>query len=170
VRRNLAFRAWYYFRNGWATYFAFIFAAINTLTVTYFLAIEKYPFLNSLFPTFVHYVVLVSVIGIPILILIGYIHFKRSSAYRSEADISMEVNPYFRRILLNTEMIIPLHLKLSEVIVKLSKNEKLDESQLEEISKLQSDLKTHISLQDGIYKRDKIENSSIKKLKELDDT
>ena len=170
MKKSFPFRIWYYFRQGWTTYFAFVFAAINTLTVTFYLAIDKVPELQLIFPSFIQYVLIVAMTGIPILTIIGYIHFKRSSAYRSEADISMEVNPYFRRILLNTEMIIPLHLKLSEVIVKLSKNEKLDESQLEEISKLQSDLKTHISLQDGIYKRDKIENSSIKKLKELDDT
>ena len=52
MKRNLAFRAWYYFRMGWSTYFAFIFAAINTLTVTYFLAIDNYPFLQEIFPTF----------------------------------------------------------------------------------------------------------------------
>ena len=33
-------------------YFAFIFAAINTLTVTYFLAIENYPALKAVFPSF----------------------------------------------------------------------------------------------------------------------
>ena len=52
TEKKLLFRAWFYFRNGWGTYFAFIFAAINTLTVTYFLAIEEYPILNSIFPSF----------------------------------------------------------------------------------------------------------------------
>ena len=37
---------------GWGTYFAFIFAAINTLTVTYYLAIENYPVLKAIFPSF----------------------------------------------------------------------------------------------------------------------
>ena len=50
------FRGWYYFRMGWSTYFAFIFAAVNTLTVTYYLAIEKVPTLMSIFPTFIQYV------------------------------------------------------------------------------------------------------------------
>ena len=48
-KNNLLFRAWYYFRMGWSTYFAFILAAINTLTVTYFLAIDNYPSLKSVF-------------------------------------------------------------------------------------------------------------------------
>ena len=50
MKQNIGFRAWFYFRAGWTTYFAFIFAAINTLTVTYFLAIENYPSLNNIFP------------------------------------------------------------------------------------------------------------------------
>ena len=150
MKRNLAFRSWYYFRNGWSTYFAFIFAAINTLTVTYFLAIERYPFLHDIFPTFIHYVVILCLTGIPILILIGYAHFKRTSAYRSEADIGMEVNPYFRRILLNTELMVPFHLKLTELLVKISENEKLNKEDLEELKKLQEELKavsyTHLTL------------------------
>ena len=80
-KKNVGFRAWFYFRNGWSIYFAFIFAAINTLTVTYFLAIERVPFLISLFPTFIHYVLIVSGIGIPLLILIGlWIFFMKTNA------------------------------------------------------------------------------------------
>ena len=54
MARNPGFRAWFYFRNGWSLYFGFIFAAINTLTVTFYLAIDKYPDLSWLFPTFFH--------------------------------------------------------------------------------------------------------------------
>ena len=51
TKKKLGFRAWFYLRTGYAQYFAFIFAAINTLTVTYFLAIENYPFLYT--PSFI---------------------------------------------------------------------------------------------------------------------
>ena len=169
MRRNLAFRAWFYFRNGWSTYFAFIFAAINTLTVTYFLAIEKYPVLNAVFPTFIHYVIIVVVIGIPILVIIGYIHFKRSSALRSEADIQMEVNPYWRRLLINSELMIPLHLKLSQLIVKMSNNEKLTKDELDEMAKLQNDLSEHYKTKDATYKRGNIGESTIERLRGLDE-
>ena len=57
MEKNLGFRGLFYFRTGWATYFAFVVAAINTLTVTFFLAIEKYPLLSVIFPTFFHYIV-----------------------------------------------------------------------------------------------------------------
>ena len=166
MRRNLAFRAWFYFRNGWSTYFAFIFAAVNTLTVTYFLAIERYPFLNEIFPTFPHYIITICMIGIPILILIGYVHYKRSSAYRSE---SFEVNPYFRRILLNTELMVPFHLKMTELLLKLSQNEKLDKSEIEEIKKLQDELKEHMEFKGGKYQRQQVQKSSLDKLKGLDE-
>ncbi|NDF36037.1 MAG: hypothetical protein EB154_09395, partial [Nitrosopumilaceae archaeon] len=75
---------------GWSTYVAFLFAAINTLTVTYYLAIEKAPTLKEIFPSFLSYVFIVTAIGIPFLVAIGYLHFKKSSAYKAEADISFE--------------------------------------------------------------------------------
>jgi len=139
MKENFLFRIWFYFRNGWGTYFAFIFAAINTLTVTYFLAIENYPFLNELFPSFVHYVVIVSAIGVPILVGVGYAHFKRSLAYSAEADIVTEAHPYNFRILpgWNTEVVFPLYLTLSEMMIKWSKDEKLNNEDIEKLKNLQ---------------------------------
>ena len=142
--KNLAFRAWFYFRQGWSTYFAFIFAAINTLVVTYFLAIEKYPYLKSIFPSFVDYFVIVISLGIPLLIIIGYVHFKKSSAYKAEVDIFIETNPHMRRILINTELLLSSYSQLTDILIKLSENEKLTDSQIEEISKLQKEFTEHI--------------------------
>tara|TARA_B100001146_G_scaffold111409_1_gene98385 strand:+ start:181 stop:639 length:459 start_codon:yes stop_codon:yes gene_type:complete len=144
VGKNLGFRGWFYFRTGWSTYFAFIVAAINTLTVTFFLAIDKYPSLSVIFPTFFHYIVIVVGIGMPILVLVGYVHFKRSKSYRAEADIGVESNPHFRRILQNTEILLPAYLKLTEIIVKLSENKKLTDEELKEVSKFQNQLNNHI--------------------------
>lgn len=136
---NSGFRAWYYFRMGWSTYFAFIFAAINTLTVTYYLAIEKYPTLKELFPNFIQYVAIITIIGIPLLVAIGYAHYKRTKAFRSEVDILVESNPYTSRVLANSEMMLKLSLLLNNIILKLAKNEKITESEIEEISKLQTE-------------------------------
>ena len=74
-------------------------AAINTLTVTYYLAIQRYPVLEVIFPTFFQYMLIISIIGIPLLILVGYAHWKKTPAYRAETDIWIESNPYFARIL-----------------------------------------------------------------------
>ena len=140
MKRNSGFRFWFYFRSGWSSYFAFIFAAINTLVVTYYLAIERYPSLESIFPNFIQYVVIIVSVGIPLLILIGYAHWKRTAAYRSEADITMESNPYVARMLVNSEILLQLNLKLTELIIKQSKNEKASDDELAEITKLQKKL------------------------------
>ncbi len=137
MKNSPSFRGWYYFRMGWATYFAFIFAAINTLTVTYFLAVEKYPVLVGIFPNFLQYVVIMGAIGIPILILAGYVHYKRTQAFKSEADVLVESNPYQRRNIVNIQMILELILKTNTMLLKLTKNEKLNEDELNEIIKNQ---------------------------------
>ena len=79
--KSSGFRGWYYFRQGWTVYFAFIMAAVNTLTVTYFLAIESYPVLQEIFPSFIHYILIVGAIGIPLLITIGYIHYTQTAIF-----------------------------------------------------------------------------------------
>ena len=144
MEKNLGFRGWFYFRTGWATYFAFIVAAVNALTVTFFLAIEKYPTLNVIFPTFFHYVVIVVCIGVPVLIIVGYVHYKRSKSFRAEQDILVEASPHFRRILQNTEVLLSSYLKLTELMIKLSENKKLTDKELEDVSKLQRQLNEHI--------------------------
>lgn len=137
---KIIFRAWYYFRQGWSTYLAFVFAAVNTLTVTYFLAINRAPVLKEIFPSFAHYVIIISVIGIPSLVLIGYLHYKKTSAYRAETDIVYETNPFVRRMFVNTEILVSLNLQLIEKIIRLSLNEQIPKKELDEVSKLRDEL------------------------------
>jgi len=144
MTENSAFRAWFYFRNGWSMYFAFIFAAINTLTVTYFLAIERAPSLQTIFPSFFQYVLVVSLIGIPLLIGIGYAHWKRTKARKAEVDIGFETNPYQRRFVVNTEIILHLNLKLIEMLMRSTSGEKLTENEMKEIGAYKDDIENHI--------------------------
>ena len=131
------FRGWYYLRIGWTTYFAFIFAVVNTSVVTYYLAIEKAPFLQTIFPSFIAYIGILSAIGLPILIVAGYIHFQRSHAYGSEAEIATETNPYFYKAAPGW----PVFLQITELLLKVSNNEKLNEDELKELSELQKKIK-----------------------------
>lgn len=140
MKRNLGFRAWFYFRQGWATYFAFIFAAINTLTVTYYLAIDKYPFLNGIFPSFLHYIIIVVAIGVPLLIGIGYAHYKKTPSYRAETDVTMETDPYRRRMVVNSEISVALNLRLTEMLLQLLKDEKISDAKIEEITSMKNAL------------------------------
>ena len=132
--KNLGFRSWYYFRMGWGTYFAFIFAAINTLTVTYFLAIENYPALSTIFPNFFQYILIISCIGVPLLIIVGYVHYKRTVAFKSEIDVTMESNPYQRRNIVNITLILKSIMQTNQLLLKLSQNEKLSSTEIEEIN------------------------------------
>ena len=134
MNENIGFRSWYYFRMGWGTYFAFIFAAINTLVVTYYLAIERVPALLTIFPNFLHYVLIISTIGVPLLIIVGYIHYKRTLAFKSEIDIVVESNPYQRRNIVNITLILESIMKTNQLLLKLSKNEKLSETEIGEIN------------------------------------
>jgi len=138
--QRIIFRVWYYFRNGWATYFAFLLAAINSLTVTYYLAIEEVPFLSSIFPTFTSYIIIVTAIGIPLLTGIGYIHFKKTQARKAEVDIAMETDPYRRRFIVNTEAILTLNLKMLELLLIISENRKVSEENLQEIQSYEKKL------------------------------
>ena len=142
--KNPGFRAWFYFRQGWSTYFAFIFAAINTLTVTYYLAIENYPFLKTIFPSFEQYILMVVLVGIPLLVLVGYAHYKKTPSYRAEADVWVESNPYQARVLVNTQFTLALNMKLTDVLLKLSSNQEITQKEIEEIKTIQSKFIEHI--------------------------
>ena len=145
MRNNLGFRGWFYFRQGWSVYFAFIFAAVNTLTVTYFLAIDNYPFLKDVFPSFTHYIAIVVLVGIPILVLVGYAHYKRTASFKAEADIHIEANPHMRRILTNTEFMLSMSLQLSEISMKLVNDEKLTSDEMNNLKQLQIEFQKQIS-------------------------
>ena len=145
MKTNLGFRSWFYFRMGYSTYFVFILAAINTLTVTYFLAIDNYPSLKEFFPSFEQYVVIIVCVGVPLLILVGYAHYKKTLAYKSEADVLVESNPYGRRDLVNSEISVQLDLKLISLILKMSNGEKIDKNEIAEVEKLSHDISKFVN-------------------------
>ena len=135
-KNSILFRAWYYFRMGWSTYFAFILAAINTLTITYFLAIDNYPSLKLYFPSFEMYILIIVTVGVPILIAIGYAHFKRTKAFKSEIDVMIESNPYQRRNTVNNEMNLRMNLQLIKLLTKLVNDDKLESVDSDNLKKL----------------------------------
>ena len=157
---SLPFKLLYYFRGGWGMYFAFIFAAINTLTVTYFLAIENYPELKAVFPSFEIYLLTMLAIGVPLLTMIGYTHYKRSPAYSSEAGIMLSANPYTRRALINSELNVELNIKISEILVKISNKEDTKKEMLE--------LKTiHDKINEFVHERKFSNNKDLDYLKKM---
>ncbi len=154
MKEHFGFRIWFYFRIGWSTYFALLFSGINTATVTYYLAIEKVPFLVALFPSFLHYIVLALSIILPVLVLVGWFHYRKTAAYASEAEVNTENNPYMYRIPpgWNIEVLFPILLNMTKFMIKSSNDEKLDDKNIQELDELEKKL-------DGLLKGGKLDKS-----------
>ena len=143
-KQRKGFRGWFYFRMGWSTYFVFILAAINTLTVTYFLAIDNYPTLKAIFPSFEQYALIMISVGIPLLVVVGYAHFKKTLAYKSEMDIMIESNPYIARNTVNADLSLKLNLKLISLLLRMSNGEKIEKNEMDEIEKFHNEISKFI--------------------------
>ena len=143
MRENAGFRAWFYFRQGWTTYFAFIFAAINTMVVTYYLAVENIPILQNIFPSFYVSLAITASIGIPLLIFVGYAHQKKTASYKTEADIYYESNPHSLRTYNDVELLLELNLKLVNLLLlDYEKNNTIND-QVNELKKLKEEIENY---------------------------
>lgn len=136
------FRYWFYLRQGYITYFNFLFAGINTLTVTYYLAIENIPSLKAVFPSFVEYIIIIVTVGIPLLVITGYAHFKRSKAYKSEQEIAFESNPFIFKLPPGhmKQVNFPNQLMMNTLLLKLLTNEKITEDEIKKMKELQKQM------------------------------
>jgi hypothetical protein len=116
------FRSWYYLQLGWQIYLALIFSIVNFIVVSHSFVIVNNPILNSVFPDLVWFGIVVSVIVFPTATLMGYIHIKHG-ARKAENDIGYQVNPYFARRMVNTEMILNTYLIISKLLTRTNKTE-----------------------------------------------
>ena len=149
MKQNIGFRGWFYFRQGWTTYFAFIFAAINTMVVTYYLAIENIPELKIIFPSFYVYLITASFIGIPLLIFIGYAHQKKTASYKTEADIYYESNPHALRTYNNTELLFQLNLKLINLLLVDYEKNNVSNEKLDNLITLKNEIEIYFNQRKG---------------------
>ena len=83
-------------------------------------------------------------IGIPLLTVVGYIHFKKSNSYKSEADIGFEANPHMLRLLKNSEAILPYYIEILDLLVRVSNNEKLNDKDIKKIDQLKTQMNEYI--------------------------
>ena len=120
MRRALPFRMWSYFRAGYGGYFSFILSVFNMLTITYYLLIDNYSELHALMPSFTSYIIVSSFVIVPFATVMGFLHIRRSGAYRSDIRISAESNPYNYRLIpgLQRDVMAPLLLELLELAKK----------------------------------------------------
>lgn len=146
--RRRSFKGFYYFRMGYSTYFAMIVGTINILTTTYFLAAKKIPFIVHVFPTFLSYVLFLAVIGTPLIILFGWLHYKRIGTYAAEANIVTESSPYSYKLPPGyaKEVFGPAYVAILKLAVKKTQGETLSEEEIESIKKIEDQL---VHLTDG---------------------
>jgi hypothetical protein len=135
---RLAFRSWFYFRAGYSTYLSFVLAAVNTLVVVYYLAIQNIPALETVFPSLTLFSVVVISAVVPFGVFLGWLHMKRSPAWRSEVDVQVEANPYYYKMPPGywKEAITPLYLQLLRLNLKILDGEKLTPEERKEIQDL----------------------------------
>jgi hypothetical protein len=143
ARMRFLTRVWFYFRIGYATYLTFILGYVSTLITVYYLAIKSIPDLLSIFPHFVPFAILATVIGGPLSVGVGWMHYKRSSAFTSEVDIQYEANPYYFKLPpgYNLEVLGPLYLEILVLLKRLvAAQEMLNEQDKAQIEKLEEKL------------------------------
>lgn len=142
LQKRLPFRAWWYFRTGYTQYFSFILALGNMFTITYYLVIVDNPFLGSVLPNFSTYIVISSIIGIPLLSILGFVHMRRSLAYTSDVEIVNESNPFNYKLYpgIHKECMAPLLRDLLRLGRKSISNETLSENEQQKLDVLQKNL------------------------------
>jgi len=134
-------RFWYYFRMGYSTYLSFLLGVVNTLTVIYYLLIKNVPELLVLFPYFSIFVIPAVLLGLPLAVIVGWLHMKGTRAYSSELDIAVEANPYAYKLTpgWQREVVMPLYLRVLDLVAKISKDRNLltveEESEVRAIQK-----------------------------------
>jgi len=145
---NLLFRSWYYFRIGYTTYLTFLVSVGMFSSTVYYLAIENIPFLKLAFPHFVTFAMTIVLLGVPLAILVGWMHLKRSPAWKSELDISVEANPYnyFLPPGYVKEVFAPLYLEILRDLTKLlEKEQMLSETEKQRVQEIGKKLEILIS-------------------------
>ncbi len=142
---KLAYRAWYYFRLGYSVYLVFIFGYVSTLVTVYYLAIKSVPALLDLFPRFVPFAVLATLVGVPLAVLVGWLHLKRTAGFSSEQDINTEANPYNYKLTpgIATEVTYPLALLQLRILKRLAETSgALQESERAQLEGVEARLQT----------------------------
>jgi hypothetical protein len=145
---RLLTRFWYYFRTGYSTYLTFLLGYFSTFVTVYYLAIRNMPALLDVFPHFLTFMIVGTVIGLPSGVIIGWLHLKRTPAWTAEVDINTEANPYNYKLTpgLWKEVFAPTYLELLRQNRKiLASNNMLTDEEKQRVSELERKLEILVS-------------------------
>ena len=92
TRGNRLYRYWRYFRDGYNLGFSTPIGILNFLTLTFYILMDRVPFLKMIFPHFVVFALVALVSVGPVSVLIGWWNMKRGP-YATEAILAVESNP-----------------------------------------------------------------------------
>jgi len=121
---------WLYFRTGYSYYFVFLISGLNALMIAYFVVIlgtqceagkslaeqgDVLCLIRYMFPHFGWFVLFTIVVGVPMLVGIGYWHYTRNQ-YGTHAYIEWETNPYLYKLTGHQKVMFEL---MKEVIAEI---------------------------------------------------
>ncbi len=107
---KLLFRSWFYFRTGYSLYLAFLIGFASNLVVLFRLGVADNKYLAPLFPSLTIFTIIGLLVAVPVGILTGLYHMKRSGAYAADASVALEANPYVYKLVpgKEQEVFLPL--------------------------------------------------------------
>ena len=96
-------RRWYEFRLGHTTYLSFLLGLTNFLLLSYNFLIAQIPVLKDLFSSILQFMVVCTIIYVPLAVYIG--HWHKCTQLPTDLGVAGEKNPYYTLILEKLEKI-----------------------------------------------------------------
>ena len=117
------------------------------MVTVYYLAIKSMPQLEYVFPNFTSWALAITLIAFPLATYLGWLHIKRSPAWRSELEVGVEANPYNYRLPPGfwKEALVPVMLETLRLNIKLLNKESLTQNELDSLKDLQRKMEVLIS-------------------------
>jgi len=145
------FRAWFYFRQGYNLYLAFLIGFASNIVVLFRLGVEPNNPLHGIFPTLGIFTAVGLLVAIPVGILTGLYHMKRTGAYAADASVATEANPYIYKVVpgKEKEVFLPLWILTVRGLAKMLDQQKTMTSK--EKQELEDLLSKASALMEGQY-------------------
>src|SRR5690606_5069958 len=98
--------------------------------------------LKLIFPSFSHWILFVVLTLGPLTVFLGWLHLKRTPAFRSEQDIYYEANPYNFKLPPGywREAVVPTMLEILRLNMKIINKESMTETEINQLKDLQKKL------------------------------
>ncbi|HYU87241.1 MAG TPA: hypothetical protein VEL52_00900 [Candidatus Bathyarchaeia archaeon] len=133
------FRAWFYFRQGYNLYLAFLIGFASNIIVLFRLGVEPNKTLLTIFPTLGIFTAVGLLVAIPVGIFAGLYHMRRTAAFAADAAVQTESNPYMYKAIpgKEREVFIPIWILTLRALSKVLDQQKTitteDREEMEDI-------------------------------------